>query len=195
MPSGIEFRLALRGLLLLARFDETFLRYFDRSAAGALRSFWLALLILPYFLLQLWLDIDQSVIAPLQCVAARSVGYAYGWILFPLVLLSVGRVLEREREAPGCIAVYNWTSLLWIVLHLPATLLGGLNPDSQLALGLSLLALAASVAIEGFLLMKCLRILLWQAAALVAVDLALSFFLVIPIFDALGCARIPTLGT
>lgn len=194
MPSGIEFRLACRGLLLLARFDEAFLRYFDRTAAGALRSFWLALLILPYFLLQLWLDIDPSVVNPAHCVAARGVGYAYGWILFPLVLLSAGRVLERDHEAPGCVTVYNWTNLLWIVLHLPATLVDGFNPDSQVALGLSLLALVASVAIEGFLLMKCLRILVWQAAALVLIDISLSFFVVIPTFDALGCARIPALG-
>ena len=77
---------------------------------------------------------------------------------------------------------------------LPATLVDGFKPDSQVALGLSLLALVASEAIEGFLLMKCLRILVWQAAALVLIDISLSFFVVIPTFDALGCARIPALG-
>ncbi len=191
MLSRAEFRLAGRGLLLLTRFDAEFLRYFDRSAAGALRSFQLALVILPYFLFQLWVGLDPKVADPVQCLAARGVGYAYGWILFPLVILFAGRVLQRDREAPGCIAIYNWTSLLWVALHLPASILAALNRDSQAAVVLSLLALLFSIAIEAFMLLKCLRILLWQAAALVIIDLALSFFLVIPVFDALGCALEP----
>ena len=42
MPSWIEFRLAVLGLLRLARFDGDFQRFFDRSPYGALRSFWVA---------------------------------------------------------------------------------------------------------------------------------------------------------
>jgi hypothetical protein len=186
MISGIEFRLACRGLLLLARFDDGFQRYFDRSRAGALRSFWLALLILPYFLFQLWLEIDQTIPNGALYAAARGVGYAYGWIVFPLVILAAGRVLQREKEAPGCIAVYNWTILLWIVLQLPAEIAAGLDPKSGLATGLGLLALFANVLIEGFMLWRCLRILLWQAAALVAIDVMLTHFVIVPLFHALG---------
>lgn len=187
MPSWTEFRLGCRGLFLLARFDAAFLRYFDRTAAGALRSFWLALFILPYFLFQLWLDIDETVPSAALCVVSRSVGYAYGWILFPFVILIAGRMLEREQEAPGCVAVYNWTSLIWIALQLPAEFVGLVAPQADLANGLSLAALFASVAIEGFMFMRCLRILLWQAAALVAIDVFLSYFVVIPMFHTLGC--------
>ncbi len=187
MPSWAEFRLACRGLLLLARFDSAFLRFFDRTASGALRSFWLALLILPYFLFQLWLDIDQTVADPALCVAARSVGYAYGWVLFPFVILATGRFLDRAAEAPGCITVYNWFTLLWIVLQAPALLASIAAPKSDLAIALSLIGFLASVVIEGFMLMRCLRILLWQAAALVAFDVVLSYYLVIPLFHSLGC--------
>lgn len=190
MLSWTEFRLGCRGLWLLARFDPGFQRYFDRSAAGALRSFWLALLILPYFLFQLWLDIDQTVPSAALCIASRSVGYAYGWILFPFAILFAGRLLEREAEAPGCIAVYNWTSLLWIVLQLPAEFVTLVAPQSGLADGLGLAALFASALIEGYMLMRCLRIVMWQAAALLAFDIFLSFFVVIPMFHALGCAPI-----
>lgn len=190
MISLAEFRLACRGLWLLARFDAGFLRYFDRSAGGALRSFWLALLILPYFAFQLWLDIDQSVADPLRCVAARGVSYAYGWILFPFVILFAGRVLEREAEAPGCIAVYNWFTLVWIVLQLPALAVTLGNPDSRLAMGLSLVGLLVSMAMEGFLFLRCLRIQLWQAALLTIFDVFLSLYIVVPAFQALGCGAI-----
>lgn len=174
MPSAIEFRLACRGLLQLARFDAGFLRYFDRSTAGALRSFWLALPILPFDLVHAWLSVPHPLPNPGLFLAAETIGYAVGWILFPLLLLSIGRGFEREREVPGCIAVYNWTSLLGVALQTPALLLTAIDPNSGLGDGLGLLGFAFGVAVEGFLLMHCLRILLWQAAALVVLDVVLS---------------------
>ena len=46
MPSWIELRLGCKGLYRLALFDRSFLGFFDRSAAGVLRSFRLFLLLL-----------------------------------------------------------------------------------------------------------------------------------------------------
>jgi len=186
MISWIELRLGCRGLLNLARFDTQFLRYFDRSSPGALRSFWLALPILPLALFAYWLGIDQSVPSTAVYLAARSVGYAYGWILFPIIILIAGRLLEREAEAPGCIAVYNWFSLLWVAFQIPITLLFAINPDSNLAAALGVIALFYSVLIEGFFLMHCLRIRLWQAVPLVIIDVVLSLYVISPAAHALG---------
>lgn len=191
MISWIESRLGCRGLLHLARFETQFLRYFDRSAAGALRSFWIALPLLPFFLLQCWLEIDDTIPSAGLYLTARSLGYAYGWILFPMVILIAGRLLQRGAEAPGCIAIYNWVSLLWVVIQIPVLALYAINPDSNLVAGLNLLVLFYSVLIEGFLLMRALRILLWQATALVAIDLVLSFFLIAPVSRFLGGAPLP----
>src|SRR5262245_28598196 len=121
MISRTEFRLGCRGLILLARFDPSFLRYFDRTAGGAMRSFWLAWPILPLALLVYWRDIDQSVPSVAVYMTARIIGYAYGWILFPLVLLMIGRLVDRDAEAPGTIAVYNWFALFWVALQAPIT--------------------------------------------------------------------------
>jgi hypothetical protein len=184
----MEFRLGCRGLVLLARFDAAFLRYFDRSASGALRSFWLALPVFPFFLWQVWVAMREPVVDTAYCLAARSVGYAYGWILFPLFLLWAAHTLERDREGPGCIAVYNWMSLIWVILQLPATILAGFEPDSAVATGLDIAAFFFSLALEGFMLMQCLRIVLWQAALLVAVDVGISVVLIVPATQVLGCA-------
>ena len=191
MISGIEFRLGFRGVLHLARFDTQFMRYFDRSAAGARRSFWLALLIWPLALVVYWLDIDQSVPSAGVYLMARSIGYAYGWILFPMLILVIGRFFGREAEAPGAIAVYNWFSLLWVGLQIPVTILFAINPDSSLGTALGVVFLLYSMVIEGFFLMHCLRIQLWQAAILVFVDIVLSLYMIAPAAHQLGYTPLP----
>lgn len=177
MPSWIEFRLACRGLLLLARFDPGFLRYFDRSASGALRSFWLALPLLPIGLLNDWLRTRSPLPSPGLFLAAEIVGYATGWIVFPLLLLGLGRALERDAEVPGAIAPYNWAMLLGVALNLPALVAIGFDPQSSLVGPLDLLVFFYLLTIEGFLLKQCLRLQLWQAVALVAMDVVLSIML------------------
>jgi hypothetical protein len=188
MPSWIEFRLACQGLYRLALLDRGFLRHFDCSARGALRSFWLAVPLFPLAFWQIWLSIDESVPSPALFLFAKSVGYAYGWILFPFVILLAARLTDRYAEGPGCIALYNWSSLLWAVLQLPALALTVLDIAPDLAALLSLALLVASMVIEGFFLMVCLRIAIWQAAILVIIDVALGQGVIWPIATKLGCA-------
>lgn len=188
MPNWTEFRLGCRGLLKLALFDRSYARYFDRSAAGAWRSFGLALPLLPLFLWQIWLGIDETVPSAAVFLTAKTVGYAYAWILFPFVILAAARLLDRQAEGPGCIAIYNWANLLWTVLQAPSILLSTLGIAPDLTGALNLAVFAASLAIEYFLLMTCLRLLLWQAAGLVIIDVILGQVLIWPISTKLGCA-------
>lgn len=190
MISWIELRLGCRGLLLLARFDGQFLRYFDRSRAGALRSFQLALLTFPFYLLQFWLEIDVTVPDTAQYMLGRSVGYAFNWMVFPLLLLSVARLLDREPEMPGCVAIYNWLSLAWLALQIPVLLLFAIDRDSTATIALSYLFLLYSVLIEGFLFMRVLRVPAWRAAVLVATDVALNLYLIGPASRALGTGNL-----
>lgn len=137
MLSWIEFRLACRGVLLLAQFDPRFLQCFDRTAPGALRSFWLAVLILPYELLSAYLVAPSNLPSMGLFLAADTVGYLLGWILFPMVLLTVERALERQRDVPGCIAVLNWATLLHIALQLPWLVAVTVGLHANVANGLS----------------------------------------------------------
>ncbi|HWA50823.1 MAG TPA: hypothetical protein VG742_21325 [Dongiaceae bacterium] len=191
MIGSVELRLGCRGLLHLARFDGQFLRFFDRSASGALRSFWLALLVLPFYLVQFWLEIDATVPNAGQYLAGRLVGYAYNWIAFPLILLFAAKLLEREAEMPGCIAIYNWLSLLWITLQAPLLLLFAINRDSSATIALSYLFLLYSVLVEGFVFVRALRIATWQAAVLVVIDVALNIYVIGPFARILGGATLP----
>jgi hypothetical protein len=187
MPSWTELRLGCQGLYRLVVFDRSFLNYFDRSSRGALRSFGLALLLLPLFLWQVWLEIDQSVPSPTLYFAAKTVAYAYNWILFPFVILAGARLLDRTNEGPGCIAVYNWANVLWTILQLPTIAAMALGIAHDQAALFNLAVFAASIVIEGFLFLVCLRIVLWQAAILVMIDVLLGQTLIWPIAQKLGC--------
>lgn len=186
MPSWIEFRVGCQGLYRLALFNRSFLGYFDRSTAGALRSFGLALPILPLFLWLVWLNLDQPVPSMGLYLTAKTVAYAYGWILFPFVILNAGRLLDRDHEAVGCITVYNWTSVLWMVLQLPITAFGTLGMSQDMTSLLNLLLFIATLVIEGFLFVVALRLVAWQAAMLVAIDVILGQGLIWPISDWLA---------
>lgn len=193
MPSWIEFRLACRGVLLLAQFDSRFLQCFDRTVAGALRSFWLAPLVLPYELLSAYLSAPPNLPDMGLFLAADATGYLLTWILFPMLLLAVERMLEREREVPGCIAILNWVTLLHIALQLPWLVVAMLGLSTGLATGLSLMAFLFGGAVEIFLLAQCLRIMLWQAVILTVADIALSI-VVAQLVMALGRVPIPAVS-
>src|SRR5688500_2564556 len=103
MPSWIEFRLAYQGLTRLARFDSDFFRYFDRSPAGALRSFSVVALLYPYFLFNEWTGLPTGAEGSGRYLLAISVGYALNAVAMPTILLLVGPLFQRRTEAVGCI--------------------------------------------------------------------------------------------
>lgn len=109
MPSWAETRAALTGLKLLLRFDAGFVNWFDRSPAGARRSFRLMLPMLPVFLLRLFTKVDLAS-EPTTLLAIVTIGtcFVLGWVMFPLVLILVGRAIERETQAIGALSSYNW---------------------------------------------------------------------------------------
>ncbi|MEZ5831331.1 MAG: hypothetical protein R3D05_09120 [Dongiaceae bacterium] len=186
MPSWLEFRLACRGLYRLALLDRSFLGCFDRSVAGALRSFGLFLPLLPVTLWQIWIGLNQPVSSIGLFLAAKAVGYAYGWILFPFVLLLTGQFLDRDSEAPGCIAIYNWLSVLWAVLQMPSSIADLFGVAQDVGGLLNLAIFVASLVIEGFLFVVAMRLVIWQAVALVAIDVVIGQFVIWPLSDWLS---------
>jgi len=187
MPSWIEFRLAVQGLLRLARVNPDFLRFFDRSAAGALRSFWLMALIYPFYLLQLWNPelIGQVESIP-QFYLAMSVGFVVRWLVPPLLIASLAPMVGRDAEMPGCITIYNWSSLLGVAAAMPLVLLdlAGTSADAM-TIPYNILLLVTAIW-EAFLLTHALRIPLWQAALATAADHFITNWVLLSLFLVLG---------
>ncbi len=109
MRSWAEARAALTGLMLLLRFDAGFVNWFDRSPEGARRSFRLMVPMLPVFLFRLFIEVDlASAATPLLAIVTIGTCYVLGWVMFPLILILVGRAIERESQAIGALSSYNW---------------------------------------------------------------------------------------
>ena len=192
MPSWIEFRLAVQGLLRLARFNPDFTRFFDRSPGGALRSFWLALPLFPYSLVVI---VNSGVTAHVESTAQFTVvmliGYLYLWLLPPAILTWVAPLVGRKAEMPGCITMYNWLSLLNIGVALPLLLLEIVGIPAEFLEIPNHILLVVSVVWETFLLMHALRLALWQAGLVSVVDFIVMRYIVVPIFLLTGGALPP----
>jgi hypothetical protein len=175
MISLAETRFALRGLLRILRFDSSFVQFYDRSRDGAVRSFWLAAPLLLIFLLRLYLQHDpQQPPLTLRMSAAMVIAYAINWAYFPLFLIWVSRFIDRQTKVVGCIAVYNWLSILAIFTSLPISLLGWAGMDDGFLQALDLVSVVISLVCEGYILAVCLQISGFFAAAFVILDLVLN---------------------
>jgi hypothetical protein len=183
MPNWIEVRLAVQGLLRLARFNPDFARFFDLSPSGALRSFWLALPLFPYSLLVVLLSgAAASAGDMVQFTVAMLIGYLYLWLLPPAILTWVAPLIGRQAELPGCISMYNWLSLLNVGTGLPLLLLDIVGVPSNIMAIPNDVLLVVQIVWEAFLLMHALRLALWQAGLASIVDYVLMHHVVIPIF-------------
>lgn len=190
MPSWIEFRLATQGLLRLARFHPDFVRFFDRSASGALRSFWLMVPLYPFYLLQLWAvgaaSLSQDTT---QFFFAMSVGYLNLWLVPPLLIALIAPMVGRDAEMPGCIAIYNWQGILNLVAALPLILLDLGGVSEGLTGILYKILLLVTLAWETYLLAHTLRVKLWQAALAAVADHFITNWVLLSIFLVLGGVR------
>ena len=170
MISFAEFEIAVHGLLRLARFDAGFAGFFDLSQKGARRSFRLALWLLPVWLLIVNLNMDWGKAELTRVVAAQLIGYTLSWVCFPLLLLSVARLLDRGAQIFGAIAIYNWLSVLSTAINLPIEIAGhyGMSDTWNMTLGFG--SLFFVLACEFFAFQRILQISIGMALVLVGVD-------------------------
>ncbi len=153
MFSAIEIRAALRGLFLLLRFDAQFVNWFDRSPLGARRSFRLMWLLLPLTLTRLFMVVDAAPdVSPILVATGVATYYVLGWIAFPLLLIVIGRALERENQAISALSAYNWFGFTLSVAAFLLALMGLVEPLRDAADFLLTALIIASLVYEAFLL-------------------------------------------
>ena len=51
------------------------------------------------------------------------IAYVIGWVIFPLVMATVSRMIDRERHYIRYIVAYNWASVWQNLLYLPVAVL------------------------------------------------------------------------
>ena len=164
---------ALYGAWRLAHLDPDGMRYFDSSVTGFWRSFRVAVLAAP-----LWIIILAVSLTPLpatggwfRVVVAETIGYVIQWVAFPLAAFYLTSLTDRRREYFVFITALNWASLIQLGVQMPADVLANV-PLMPADLGTILIwgAQLAALVYEWFITRTALRLSGFGAVGFVVVD-------------------------
>jgi hypothetical protein len=168
-----EMGSSLYGAWRLAHFDPDGMRYFDRSLTGFWRSFRVAILAAPLWIIILAVNLAQMQMTggwP-RMVFAEIIAYVIAWVAYPLAAFYVTRLINREREYVGFIVALNWGALLQLAILTPAHAVAGtgLLPTGA-AVALVLTAEFAALSYEWFITRTALKISGLGSAGFVLID-------------------------
>ncbi|MEQ9811547.1 MAG: hypothetical protein RLO50_02115 [Azospirillaceae bacterium] len=153
MISQPEFIVSAGGAWRLFRFDRTGLDRIDTSVEGAIRSYWLTLILAPLALfvgaVQWWPVLDRVAFLPL--VIGEVSLYVIGWLMMPVMVDAAIRLAGLPDRLPQFIAGYNWGSVITMSIasvFIALTLL--LDVPGQVAGLLSLLVIAMLLVYQAY---------------------------------------------
>lgn len=178
-PSAAEIAGWLEGAWRLACRDPDGMRRFDGSLDGFWKSFFAAVVALPFFALLVgFRDLPAEPRGGMGVVViVEAIAYVATWAAFPLAMLYVSRAMRRENRYLAFIAAFNWSAVIQVLLFLAATGLSesGLLPDAVaqgIAFGVTMLVLVY----EWFVVRVGLAVGGLAATGVVALDLAIGIF-------------------
>ena len=172
-----ETSYALFGAWRLAHFDLQGTVYFDRSRQGASRSFWVAAIPVPPYAVLVLLHLAEQPIAVSwpALIVIHTLGYIIAWTAFPVAMSWVSRVLDRDQEFFGYLAMYNWAQVLTIVPVIAITAMRVGNTLPQSVMELLGLTVDLGILVYGWFIARAgLRIGPFSAIGVVALDVLLS---------------------
>ena len=102
----------LYGAFRLACLKRDGADYFDKTLQGFWRSFFAAVLTLPFYVIFISLHFGEPVLTQdtFRYVSVELISYVIAWVAFPLVILPFARQFDREKII--------WASLSLIIGHL-----------------------------------------------------------------------------
>lgn len=181
IPSSAEIARSLTGAWLLFRRDPRGMALFDCSARGAWNSFFAAVIVAPLYIV-LWLLRDTggafAAVGGERLIAVKAIGYAVGWLVFPVVVYEIARRMDRAGRFIPFVVAYNWTSVIQQGIYLGVGLIVTIGPFPPKAAGaLTLAALAVALAYAWSVIRIALNVSGPVAAGLIALDFALGFLI------------------
>jgi len=177
MVSAVEVARSAYGAWRLARLDPNGMAHFNASREGAINSFAVAVLVLPFYLVFLAIDWAGTDLPVGRIAVVEAIAYVIGWTAFPVLCLPILRLLDRDDRLYGFLSAYNWSHLVQMAVIFPVFLIvagPGIGPATAM---LALLARIAVLVYEGYVIKTALNVSAAQAAALVLLDVAVGLTL------------------
>ncbi|OHC74681.1 MAG: hypothetical protein A3G18_06850 [Rhodospirillales bacterium RIFCSPLOWO2_12_FULL_58_28] len=171
---------SLYGAYRLARRDAGGMAFFNTTIDGFWRSFLAAAIIAPFYILLLYIRFNagEMNVHPYRFVAVEAISYVLSWVTFPVVMISLAKFLEREKNYLAYIVAYNWASVLQNALYLPLAMLmvNELLP-AGMASALSLIVFLMIIFYTWFVARTALNVSGGIASGIVVLDLVISVFI------------------
>jgi len=182
-----EIRNALTGSFLLAKRDGRGLQFFDVTIDGFWRSFLAVVLIAPFYVLYALQEIEIThQINMLGSVPVISAGFVASritllgleWVIFPVAMILITRLLGLWPRYVPYIAIYNWSSLFISLALTPAAVLyfSGII-STQMAATINLFAVLFILYFRWYIAKTVLEATTAAAALIVAFDLVFSLLI------------------
>ncbi|MBM3513657.1 MAG: hypothetical protein FJX59_08075 [Alphaproteobacteria bacterium] len=177
MMSARQLASALYGVWLLLRWDAGGFNYIDRTFGGFWRSYLVAIALGPVYFAHSIVAFQPSKTGPAfgLYMATESIAYVMSWTVFPFVMITVARSLDRDSRYFEYMVAYNWFQLAVGLVALPITILTDMQlivPESGAFL--NLVVLAAFFAYGTFIARTALDITAVTAVGVVFLDFILS---------------------
>ncbi|BBK44713.1 hypothetical protein STVA_47330 [Allostella vacuolata] len=180
IPSTTEIVHALDGAWRLACRDPAGMARFDGSLDSFWKSFFAAVLALPFFVLLIALrDLPVEPRGGMAVVAiVEAIAYVASWAAFPLVVFHLTKLIGRRERYLAFIAAFNWSAVIQVTLFLAASALSAIDllPAAivqGIAFGVTMLVLAY----EWYVVRVGLAVGGLLASAVVVLDLAVGIVL------------------
>ena len=165
------------GVYRLARLDPSGLAYLDATPRGAARSFHVAVLLLPFFVLVEALRLPDMVpgASLWRVLTVEAIAYVIAWTAFPVAMITLSRAIGRWPRYCAFLSAYNWSSVIQMAVYFPVIVLieaRVLTGDSGAVL--SLAAIVVVLAYEWYVIRTSLEVDGWMAGLLVLGDFILA---------------------
>lgn len=180
MPSSREIIFGIYGAWRLALLDQNAMTYFDRTAEGFWKSFFAAAIVVPGYIILLFLDPGSGGEGAgwLRVVVVHAAAYTLGWTVYPLAVSQICNTIGKAEKFIGFIVALNWSKVIQMVVYLPIIVLtstGAVTPG-----GVALLTGLMYVLVLGYqwiVTRAALEVSPMAAVGFVVFDLFLSFFI------------------
>ena len=128
----LEATRSIHGAWRIALLDRGALNYFDLTINGFWRSFMALGIVLPLYLAFLIIGHGKSpgpglapgpVPALEWYIVVKMAAFNITWLLFPLIMVPISRLLDLSATYVQYIIVWNWSNVLAVAVVLPAVML------------------------------------------------------------------------